>query len=124
MKEGDQVSVRSAAWSLVYQANAARFQLVEFCLEVADAVRGMVQARFRFAAVFRDRRRFAQRPKQLDDRLAGGKTDRLDALIVDDLAIDFLEAQCLRVKSHGGVEIFDDDRDVVDLHYAIASLAR
>ena len=62
-----------------------------------------MQLRLRVAAKAGDRRVFVERKQQFDDRVAGLQADGLDALIGDDLAIDFFEAQRLRVEAHASL---------------------
>src|SRR5580704_6445189 len=116
LQKCNQAPVRASASSLVDQSYALALQLGEFRFDVGNPVCGVVELGGRIAAISSNRRTFVQRKKQLDGRSAGLQSNRLHALIVNDLTIDFSEAERLRVKAQRRLEILDDYGNVIDVH--------
>ena len=100
---------------LVNQSDALGFEDGKRRLDVRNPVGGVMKLRGGVSAEPGDRRGFVERKQQLDKRASGLQPQRLDALVVYDLAIDLPEAECLRIQEQRRVEVLDDDRDMVNL---------
>lgn len=114
MQEGDEIPVRTLAWLVVDEPNAARPQGSEFGTEIVHAIGRVVHLRICVAAKARYRRVFTQRRKKFDDGIACRNTDNLNALLRDGFPVRDGKTKRGRIKRHHRVEIFHDDRYVVD----------
>src|SRR4051794_22669431 len=103
------------AGRLVDEPQAAVAQVREGRLDVGDAVGDVVQPRPAAGEEAADRRVGLQRRQQLDVAGTDVEQDRLDALLLDDLAMRERHAVGPLVQRDGGVEVVDGDADVVDL---------
>src|SRR3954452_14244269 len=105
------------AGRLVDEPQAAVAQVGEGRLDVGDAIGDVVQPRPAAGEETADRRvgLARQRPQQLDVAGPDVEQDRLDTLLLDDLAMRERHAVRPLVQRDGGVEVVDGDADVVDL---------
>src|SRR6516225_2394915 len=101
---------------LVDQSHPSSTQLGEFRLDIGDPIGRVVEFARRSSAVLRDRRLLVKRKKKLDVRAARLQPDGLDTLVVNDLSIDFFKAERLSVEAQRCLEVFDNDRNVVNFH--------
>jgi len=75
-----------------------------------------MQFRFCVSAIFRNRRFFRERTQQFDDPLTRAQPNCVDALVGHDFPICDLKAERIHIKSERCIQIFDDDRYVIDRH--------
>src|SRR5579872_5937838 len=125
MNEGDTIAMRTAPGSLVQERHLRRFQPAQFVVDVADAIRKMMQPGLAVTEIAAQRRVVLQRLEQLDRAVAGAHADDLDALLLNALAIAHAETQT-RVDRFAAGQVSDHDADVIEravwVHTAAAGL--
>src|SRR5919202_2060386 len=112
--EGDTRVANAPPRRLVDELQAAVAERVEGRLDVADAVRDVVQPGPAAREEAADGAVGRERPQKLHVAFADVEQHRLDALLLDHLAVRELHAVRLLVQRDRGVEVVDGDADVVD----------
>ena len=112
--EGDAGAADAAARLLVDQLEPSTLDRLERGVDVAHLIGDVVKAGAALREELAHRGVLAERRKQLDVVLADVEQRGLDALLLDDLAVDELEAELLAPQLERGLELLDGDPDVVD----------
>src|ERR1700760_38942 len=112
--ERDARAADAGARLLVDQREPGPFERFERAVDVVDLVGDMVQARAVLREELADGRVRAERREQLDVVLADVEQDRLDALLLDDLAMRERELEAVAIQRERRRELLDGDADVVD----------
>jgi hypothetical protein len=99
---------------LVDQAQATRPALLERLGDVGAAVGGVMEPRAALGDEAPDRRLVPERPQQLDVGLADAEQSRLDALLLDRLAVLEGHPETLGIELDRRVEVLDGDAYVID----------
>ena len=114
MKERNPAVADPAPGLLVDQAQSARPALLEGLGDVGAAIGGVVKPGPAFGEKAPDRRVLAERPQQLDVRVADSQKRRLDALLRDGLAMLQRHPEALGIELDRRIEVFDCDPEVVN----------
>ena len=114
MDERDLEPEEAAARLLVDQLRPVRLQARELGGDILDLEGDVVEARSSLGEEPADRRVRPERGEQLDPRRTDEERRRLDALLVDALAVLERRAEEGDVQRDRGVEVVDGDADVVD----------
>ena len=114
MHERDLEPEHAVARPLVDQLDTLLRELGERSLHVGDLVGDVVHPFTPLREETADRGVVAERGEQLDAALADAHRRRLDALLLDPLAVLEPTAEQALVRRHGGIQVGDRDADMVN----------
>src|SRR5215213_9606793 len=112
MQEGDAAAADPDPRLAVDQLQAGGPKLLQGRVDVADRVGDVVEARALALEELADGGLRTERPQQLNVTVA--EQNRLDALLLDGLAVGERHRESALVEAEGGVDVLDGDAHVVD----------